>query len=45
MLAAYEALIGQVYLVVFIALLMGRHFAPRAAAPPVDEAPPKAPGG
>ncbi|HCR12706.1 MAG TPA: potassium channel family protein [Solidesulfovibrio sp.] len=33
MLAAYEALIGQVYLVVFIALLMGRHFAPRAAAP------------
>ena len=45
MLAAYEALIGQVYLVVFIALLMGRHFAPRAAAPPVAEAPPKAPGG
>lgn len=30
MLAAYEALIGQVYLVVFIALLMGRHFAPTA---------------
>lgn len=28
-LAAYEALIGQVYLVVFIALLMGRHFANR----------------
>ena len=27
MLAAYEALVGQVYLVVFIALLMGRHFA------------------
>jgi hypothetical protein len=28
-LAAYEALVGQVYLVVFIALLMGRHFANR----------------
>lgn len=26
-LAAYESLVGQVYLVVFIALLMGRHFA------------------
>jgi len=28
-LAAYESLVGQVYLVVFIALLMGRHFADR----------------
>jgi hypothetical protein len=28
-LVAYEALLGQVYLVVFIALLMGRHFANR----------------
>lgn len=28
-LVAYEALVGQVYLVVFIALLMGRHFANR----------------
>lgn len=28
-LAVYEALVGQVYLVVFIALLMGRHFANR----------------
>lgn len=34
MLAAYEALVGQVYLVVFIALLMGRHFAPAASPPP-----------
>lgn len=40
MLAAYEALIGQVYLVVFIALLMGRHFAPHPAAPPGATAPP-----
>ena len=29
MLTAYESLLGQVYLVVFIALLMGRHFANR----------------
>lgn len=37
MLAAYEALIGQVYLAVFIALLMGRHFAfhgPSTSPPP-----------
>jgi hypothetical protein len=33
MLAAYEALLGQVYLAVFIALLMGRHFAVHAAPP------------
>ena len=44
MLAAYEALIGQVYLVVFIALLMGRHFAARAAAPPVAAPGKAAPG-
>jgi len=31
-LVAYEALVGQIYLVVFIALLMGRHFAGHAAA-------------
>lgn len=29
-LVAYEGLVGQVYMVVFIALLMGRHFAGRA---------------
>lgn len=28
-LAAYESMVGQVYLVVFIALLMGRHFSSR----------------
>ena len=38
MLTAYEALVGQVYLVVFIALLMGRHFAVHAA-PPSDAGP------
>lgn len=38
-LVAYEALVGQVYLVVFIALLMGRHFAGHLAAPPESRDP------
>ncbi len=53
LLAAYEAMVGQVYLAVFIALLMGRHFAahvtdtlgppPAPGRPPALGAPP-APG-
>lgn len=38
-LVAYEALVGQIYLVVFIALLMGRHFAGHATPFPESQTP------
>lgn len=40
-LAAYEALIGQVYLAVFIALLIGRHFSAPVKPPVKAEAKPQ----